>query len=275
LHAADLRLLERVRRDSNVAPPDGLIPWFCGSQPLGHIRAPIASALCAALDDCRAHGNTVVWDALHLTGKARSERLQSALRALHAQDMVSGWRNELFAFWSDDCEAPRLDIAPLFAVERAGFRPLGMRSHAVHINGFTPNGQLWCARRSPTKATDPGKLDNLTAGGVPAGEALLECAKRELWEEAGLRGEDLASLVSAGWVDTRRLEPQGWHDEVLHVYNLTLGRHSQPANQDGEVAEFMCLDAAQTMRRIEAGEFTVDAVASLAQSLACGAAGTA
>ncbi|MDZ7893015.1 MAG: hypothetical protein U5L73_14825 [Rhodoferax sp.] len=38
------------------------------------------------------------------------------------------------------------------ALARAGFRFLGIRSHAVHIHGFTPDGCLWCGRRSLTEA---------------------------------------------------------------------------------------------------------------------------
>lgn len=46
----------------------------------------------------------------------------------------------------------------------------------VHINGYveTPSGlELWVARRSRSKATWPGKLDHIVAGGQPAG---MTCA---------------------------------------------------------------------------------------------------
>jgi 8-oxo-dGTP pyrophosphatase MutT (NUDIX family) len=137
----------------------------------------------------------------------------------------------------------------------------------VHVNGFLPDGRLWCARRALTKATDPGMLDNVTAGGLPSGETVQDCLQRELAEEAGLFNLQGHLLQPAGQVRTSRLEREGWHDEILHVFNLTLPDGFAPHNQDGEVAEFMCLRPGEVLARTEAGEFTVDAVQTLIQGL--------
>jgi hypothetical protein len=63
------------------------------------------------------------------------------------------------------------------------------------------------------------------------------------------------------------LEPQGWHDEIVHVFNLTLGNAFAPVNQDGEVAEFVRLSPQQVLAKMLGGEFTVDAVQTLIQGL--------
>ena len=99
------------------------------------------------------------------------------------------------------------------------------------------------------------------------GETWLSAAQRELAEEAGLFHLERHPLKPAGQVRTARLEAEGWHDEVLHVFNLTLSGEFVPSNQDGEVAEFMCLSAAETLARIDAGAFTVDATQTLVQGL--------
>ncbi|WP_197712255.1 NUDIX domain-containing protein [Polynucleobacter necessarius] len=39
---------------------------------------------------------------------------------------------------------------------------------------------MWLGRRSETKSTDPGKLDNLAAGGIIYDETPWVCARREL-----------------------------------------------------------------------------------------------
>jgi ADP-ribose pyrophosphatase YjhB (NUDIX family) len=117
------------------------------------------------------------------------------------------------------------------------------------------------------KATDPGMLDNVTAGGLPSGESVQTCLQRELAEEAGLFNLEGHVLQAAGSVRTSRIEPQGWHDESVLVFNLTLADTFIPVNQDGEVAEFMCLSAQQVLARMLAGEFTVDAVQTLIQGL--------
>jgi isopentenyldiphosphate isomerase len=137
----------------------------------------------------------------------------------------------------------------------------------VHVNGFLEDGRLWCARRSLSKATDPGMLDNVTAGGLPSGETVRTCLKRELAEEAGLFQVPEQALREAGRVRTSRLEPQGWHDEIVHVFNLILPSDFVPVNQDGEVSEFMCLHPQEVVARMLAGAFTVDAVQTLIQGL--------
>jgi 8-oxo-dGTP pyrophosphatase MutT (NUDIX family) len=208
-----------------------------------------------------------MWHAQGLTEAQRSDRLQSTLVLARDQALLSGWRNERFSFWHTNCAIPEPHIPAFLRIERSGFRWLGMQSHAVHVNGFLPDGRLWCARRALTKATDPGMLDNLTAGGLPSGESVEECLVRELAEEAGLYQLQDCGVQAAGSLRTSRLESEGWHDEVIHVFNLALAADFVPNNQDGEVAEFMCLSSTEVWKHTLAGSFTVDAVQSLVQGL--------
>ncbi|WP_293661224.1 DUF4743 domain-containing protein [Rhodoferax sp. OV413] len=288
LSATERRQLADAAAQANSTPPaDMRIFWLAGNaeqQPLrlGLLQPERAALLAELLPHNEIHetaihifGDThasgLHWHAQHLSPVDRSARLQAALQACHARGLVHGWRDEAFAFWGHDCLMPPEDgRPPLLAVERAGFRFLGMRSHAVHINGFTADGRLWCGRRARTKATDPGQLDNVTAGGLPAGEAPWHCAQRELLEEAGALPADTQALHAHGLIRTARVDAGGWHDETLLVYNWACPAGWTPRNQDGEVAEFLCLTPAQTVSRILEGEFTRDAVASLAQGLGLG-----
>jgi 8-oxo-dGTP pyrophosphatase MutT (NUDIX family) len=128
--------------------------------------------------------------------------------------------------------------------------------------------------RALSKATDPGRIDNLAAGGLGAGESVLGCAIRELHEEAGLRAELAGQVQPAGRLVTRRREPQGWHDEALLVYNLLLPAGVEPRNLDGEVSGFLCLSPDEAMAR--QSEMTEDAAGVLAQGvLALRSAGAA
>jgi len=230
-----------------------------------------AELVRASLPGCTRHAlrgaPRLHWDAAHLPTAERSTLLQHALQSWHQHGEVHGWRGEPFAFWAHNTDLPSTDTPPLLQIERAGFRFLGMPSHAVHINGFTPQGLLWCGRRALSKATDPGMLDNVTAGGLPAGESPRDCALRELHEEAGATNHHVAQLTSAGTIRTARQDTGGWHEETLLVYNWTCPEGWTPANQDGEVAEFICLSAHDAVKRITAGDFTLDAVASLAHGL--------
>ncbi len=95
----------------------------------------------------------------------------------------------------------------------------------------------------------------------------LLTALRELREEAGLDDLEAADLAWVGGVRTQRLEPQGWHDEQLLVYNLQVPEGSLPVNRDGEVQAFARLSPHEVVTRMQAGEFTPDACASLARGL--------
>jgi 8-oxo-dGTP pyrophosphatase MutT (NUDIX family) len=264
-------------------PPEDWVPWHCGTNLLGYLSRDRADWLVGLLPACVRNGARVQWNSGTWSITERSAALQDLLERARDMGLVPGWRNEKFSLRFATAtatasgghrdvkgtEPDNPDEGVFLQVERAGFRFLGMRSEAVHINGFTVDGQLWCGRRSLTKATDPGMLDNLSAGGLPCGETLLGCAVRELEEEAGFTVPAGAMLRAQGSVLTARLEPQGWHEEVLHVFNMTLPNGFVPVNRDGEVAEFVCLDPHEALRRLQSGEFTPDAAIALALGARC------
>ena len=247
--------------------PADWLRWRCGELPLGLLSQDRAAWLAQQLPSCELLPQELLWHAGQAGAVQRSEQLQTTLLAARDQGLLSGWRDERFSFWHADCTTPEPQRPAFLSVERSGFRWLGMLSHAVHVNGFLPDGRLWCARRALSKATDPGMLDNVTAGGLPSGETVEGCLLRELSEEAGLFSLDAHALQAAGSLRTSRQEPQGWHDEIVHVFNLTLAADFEPCNQDGEVAAFMCLTPQQVLAQALSGAFTVDAVQTLIQGL--------
>jgi 8-oxo-dGTP pyrophosphatase MutT (NUDIX family) len=187
----------------------------------------------------------------------RPQELSSSLSQLadkmRAGGYVPGWRNEDFA-WLDQ------NGHQCFRLERAAFRTFGFRSMATHINGYTKFGLLWLGRRSETKSTDPGKLDNIAAGGISADETPWVCAKRELWEEAGVPSQIADQVEPVGRIHMRRPVPgRGFHDEQLFIYDLELPDQFVPTNHDGEVSGFIHISLAEAAARILADEFTSDA----------------
>jgi 8-oxo-dGTP pyrophosphatase MutT (NUDIX family) len=181
--------------------------------------------------------------------------------------ILMGWRHEFFSLWENNGASPQPEIQPWLCVERAGFRHLGLMSHAVHIHGFCMDGFMWAGRRADNKATDPGKLDNFTAGGLPAGETLEMTVRRELQEEAGWKQGNRETLQAMGHLRTQRATPEGWHDETLWVYNLDVPGHFAPVNADGEVQSFHRLSPHEVIALIQADEFTADASLALCQGL--------
>jgi 8-oxo-dGTP pyrophosphatase MutT (NUDIX family) len=260
-------------------PPEDWLRWCLGELELGWVAPEKVAPLLAVLNEddateaCTQQGTRLVWHAQDLTPAERSRRMQRAALRLQELGLIGGWRGEAYA-----CERPVADPErqrgeTLFEMERAAFRFFGLQSRAAHINGYAPDGRLWCGRRAPSKATDPGLLDNLAAGGLPAGEALARCAQRELGEEAGVPAEIARGVVDLGAVLTRRRVREGWHEEVLQVFQLQLPAGFVPRNQDGEVSEFLCLDAEEALARCQAGEFTRDAAIVTAVGLLAGLPG--
>jgi 8-oxo-dGTP pyrophosphatase MutT (NUDIX family) len=128
-------------------------------------------------------------------------------------------------------------------------------------------------KRAASKPTDPGLWDTLVGGMVPASDTVPQALERETWEEAGLRMEQLHDVQYGGQVVTRRPAgevPHGYVVEVLDWYRCVVPQGLQPANQDGEVAEFRAMDADEVARRLQAGEFTLDAAAILVDAFAAG-----
>jgi 8-oxo-dGTP pyrophosphatase MutT (NUDIX family) len=195
--------------------------------------------------------------ALRLPAPGRDARLAHIHARLHADGLIVGWRDEPY---------PLRDRAggEHGTIERAASRFWGVWTLGTHCNGYVADASgrpthLWIARRSLAKPTDPGRLDNLIGGGVPAGQSPREAVIREGWEEAGLEPRQMAGLVTGGQVDLECDIPEGRQHERLHVFDLALPADVVPRNLDGEVAEHRLMPIAEAFARAAAGELTTDA----------------
>ncbi|AVG15819.1 NUDIX hydrolase [Chromobacterium vaccinii] len=185
-----------------------------------------------------------------------SHALAHAARRWQQAGWLNGWRNENFT-------AFRQDGRPYFELERAAFRPLGLTSRAVHVNGLCrlDDGEvrMWVGRRSPHKAVDPNRMDNLVGGGVAAGETLALALERESWEEAGVARERVEGLTPASLLLAQRPVARGLHREWLYAYDLWLAPGESPACQDGEVAEHLLLPFSEVEQLLVDERFMIDA----------------
>lgn len=267
LNASELVWVEHLIVHAQQPAPQDWLRFYADHLFLGWVSYPRADQIIAGLPHCAIVQDRLVWTCAFQNSLHRSRDLQNFLKHQAANGRLPGWRNEFFCFWENPICPPDVNSPPLFCVERAGFRHLGMMSHGVHMHGFLPNGDLWCARRAQSKATEPGKFDSLAAGGLPAGETAVAAAMRELEEEAGVHITDPQQLNWAGSIRLQRPAPQGWHDETLMVYNLLVSEDFVPHNTDGEVMDFIRLSPSECVARMHAGEFTDDACLALAQGL--------
>jgi 8-oxo-dGTP pyrophosphatase MutT (NUDIX family) len=153
-------------------------------------------------------------------------------------------------------------------------RPLGIATLAVHLVGQTTDGRYWVQQRALNKPNDPGQWDTLMGGMVSAEDTVDTALERETWEEAGLHPAELKSLRYGGRQSNCRPSSDGaagYMQEFIEWYVATVPDGLMPVNQDGEVAQFVLMDAAQLLRAMEDGEFTTEASLIMASVLGLGA----
>ena len=77
----------------------------------------------------------------------------------------------------------------LAQIDRGAIPSFGVVAAGVHLNGLVRRADglhVWIARRAADKLLDPGKLDHITAGGVPAGLTPEQTLVKEAEEEAAI-----------------------------------------------------------------------------------------
>jgi 8-oxo-dGTP pyrophosphatase MutT (NUDIX family) len=218
--------------------PELFVPLILGGKQIGWLRPELAARLgeWAGIFKCSA-------DQVLLLEPAG---LTPIVEQLEKEGFIPGWRNE------------RYRIADLFEIERAAALPFGLITRAVHLNGMV-GSRMWLARRSATKQTDPGMLDNLVAGGISVGYSVEATLVKEAWEEAGLPAELAQKAKFGRTLTVVREVPRGVQWETVIIYDLELPADFRPVNQDGEVSEFMLLAFPEVERQISDGAVAYEA----------------
>ncbi|KAJ3033604.1 hypothetical protein HDV00_006030 [Rhizophlyctis rosea] len=115
---------------------------------------------------------------------------------------------------------------------------------------------MWIARRSKTKQTYPGMLDNIVGGGLPAGVTPHDNILKESREEASIPPElaSKAKPVSAATFFISSKE-RGWIPDTEYIYDLELPEDFTPTPEDGEVEGFYLLDFNEVKAHLHNKEF--------------------
>ncbi len=176
------------------------------------------------------------------TCEQRSEAIKPILQQLHNEGVIDTWVNELYAItntYGDD---------PALLIERASVSYFGARGYGVHINGLVEKSDgvyIWIAKRAKDKPFWPGSLDQIVAGGQPAGISLLDNVIKESAEEAAIpeslssKAELVSEIHYRG--ETHSERKRGLNVDTLFNYDLWLPEDFTPVNTDGEVDEFVLM----------------------------------
>ena len=228
-----MALLDHVRR-CNAHDLARYRPLLIGGARVGYVAHAAAELLrgVAGLD--------VAADRVALAGEAESPAARTAVLEAGTDRLIQGGlvarrRGERYAV------IERVGGPALATVDRGAASAFGVINLGFHLNGWVADGgriRMWIARRARDKTIDGGKLDNMVAGGQPAGITVAENVLKECHEEAGLGPEVARLAFPAGLCSYAMDAEDGLRRHAFYVYDLELPPGVTPRPNDDEVESF-------------------------------------
>jgi 8-oxo-dGTP pyrophosphatase MutT (NUDIX family) len=249
-------LLQRLAELNSAILPGGRVPFLLGVEQVGWLGPALAEAV-AGFDRVQAGpAGVVLDDPAALPGIARALSERGLLR----------WRREAF----DVRAAP--DGPVLSTIDRGALPAFGIEAQGIHLDALVrrPDGlHIWIGKRAATKALDPGKLDHIVAGGMPAGHGPQETLVKEAEEEAAMPAELARRAVRTGVLRYAMERPEGLRRDLLHCYEVELPEDFTPTPRDGEVEGFALWPLPRVAEALREGgaDFKFNVVAVLAALL--------
>ncbi len=241
--------------------PAGYVPLVVDGATVGFLKSDLVDALCAFPQVFAREVDGLTLNAGLTEVPERTSAVAEVLAALREEGHFPHWRDELFPV------AASFAAPPAFNIERGAVPKFGVRAYGVHLNGYVRDGGrmlMWVARRSPTKDLDPGKLDQIVAGGQPVGLSLRDNLIKECAEEAAIPAELTGGAVGVSAVSYQVERPEGVRRDVEFIFDLELPAEFVPRNDDGEVAGFELLpieEIAEIARDTDTFKFNCSLVA--------------
>lgn len=225
--------------------------FHIGNAPLGAVRSDFARALIELGSDFIRDENGEYGFAPHVkTVAQRNESLHQATATLCDKGIIRHLHGEKFDVRT------ALSEEPLCQLDRFAMPYFGCRSWGVHMNGYVRKRDgihMWIAKRSQDKPTYPGMLDNMVAGGQPAGLGFLENMIKECGEEADIPPSLARTLQAVGTVSYLYETKEGLKPDVMVNYDLELPEDFEPRCADGEVERFDLLPLGEVAEIVRNG----------------------
>lgn len=231
--------------------PSNYLPFRVGDRQVGRIHRDFLPRLQGFDEVFDVSPEVVDLKAGYDDFAARTAALRQVCLALHEAGLVRRWRGEDYAVYADWSEPP------LLSMERSAVPLFGTCGQGIHVNGFVRKEDglhLWVGRRAKDKATAPGKLDHIVAGGQPYGLSLQENLIKEGAEEASIPAELMARARPVGAVSYITEMAEGLRHDLLYCYDLELPEDFVPVCSDGEVEEFFLWPLERVLEVLEAGD---------------------
>lgn len=234
-------LLRHIAACNNAGLPGARLPFRLAGAVVGWVRPELARTL-AAFPAIRVAEDTVAL--------ADAAALPAIVAALSERGLFR-WRAEAFDVRADP-EGP-----VLAQMDRGALPKFGVMAVGVHVNGLVlrPDGPwLWVGQRAADKSLDPGKLDHIVAGGVPAGMTPAATLIKEAGEEAAIPPALAAQALRVARIGYAMEREEGLRRDLLLCYDLALPEDFVPIAADGEVAQFALWPLARVLATVREGD---------------------
>lgn len=232
-----MRYLDHIRRCNHHDMAD-YVPWEIDGRRVGFLRPALAERMAAFTDVFAPTSSGIAVRPRLDTPAARTEAMAQVLATLHQDGLCGAPRNEPYAV------VERVGGPHLMTIDRVAASVLGIISTGFHLNGTVASGSelaMWIARRSLTKITFPGQLDNIVAGGQPATITVAENVIKECQEEADIPEPLARQARPVGLISYTMAVEDGLRRHAMYVYDLDMPGDFTPEPFDGEVEEFRLL----------------------------------
>ena len=203
----------------NIRDMSRFVPFTVAGTQYGWLTTDRAAALLEHTGVFQMAGTGVAVHKRLTTPAARSRAIADLIPALVSTGLFRKPRNELYGVrnhWSD---------RPVFKLDRALVAGFGVRAYGVHVNGVVrkPSGlHLWIGTRARDMKVEPGKLDNMVAGGQPADLGLMENLVKECGEEAHIAPKLARTARPASTITDAFQCPEGLRADTLFCYDLAM-----------------------------------------------------
>lgn len=217
--------LRHIQACNNAELPGERRPFRVSAQQVGWVMPDLATALVKMAGISVENGTITLADAARLPDIARA-----------AASLGFGrMRNEAF----DVRATPTGPV--IAAIDRGALPVFGIAAQGVHLDGLVRKNDglhLWIGKRAANKALDPGKLDHIVAGGIPAGLTPWQTLVKEADEEASIPEPLLTQAHHYATIHYAMARHEGLRRDILHCYEVELPPDFTPTPADGEVESF-------------------------------------
>jgi 8-oxo-dGTP pyrophosphatase MutT (NUDIX family) len=229
-----MSFIDRINACNN-ADTAQYLPFIVGGKQAGWVSTDFANKL-SRWPELFIPADGTVNLAANLQGfDERTTAVDTAIRYLADQKQLRSYLDEPYPVTAGDRKHAMMTI------DRGAVPYFGIRSFGQHLNGYVRKADgihLWIARRARDRLVEPGKLDNMVAGGLPWHTSLHDNLLKECAEEAGMRAELAATAVAVGTVSYLAESAYGIKPDTLYCYDIELPDNFVPVCSDGEVESF-------------------------------------